>query len=275
MATFIQVAGVLGIFFLFGFILYFLESFTANCYLKTVGLRGILWTAWLGTPVHEISHALLCILFGHRIVSIDLFNPSPRGNSLGYVSHSYNKNNFYQSMGNFFIGAAPLLIGPVVIMVALYFLVPNSIDIVQLMTDKAGQLNINGDFITKLRIMQTTGEHLFKVLFDASNFSSWQFWVFIYIAVCISSHLAPSHEDMEGVWHGIAVIVVSLLVINLIVSLGGGSITDDILTVNRYTGVFAALFILATVISLVNFMCVFVIFNIYARFAYGQWISPF
>ncbi|MGO0916500.1 hypothetical protein ACTPEM_26060, partial [Clostridioides difficile] len=34
---------------------------------------------------------------------------------LGYVSHSYKKDNLYQSIGNFFIGIAPIIGGTIMI----------------------------------------------------------------------------------------------------------------------------------------------------------------
>ena len=46
--SFIQLAGVFGVFFIFGFILAKLQNWTSSLYLQTVGWKGILWTAWIG-----------------------------------------------------------------------------------------------------------------------------------------------------------------------------------------------------------------------------------
>ena len=58
---------------------------------------------WLGCSVHELSHAFFALIFGHKINEIELFKPNSDGESLGHVSHSYNKRSIYQKTGNFFI----------------------------------------------------------------------------------------------------------------------------------------------------------------------------
>ena len=57
--------------------------------------------AWLGCSVHELSHAFFAIIFGHKITEVELFKPDKNGESLGHVSHSYNKKSIYQKTGNF------------------------------------------------------------------------------------------------------------------------------------------------------------------------------
>lgn len=67
--------------------------------------------SFIGTPLHELSHAFMCLVFGHKITDMRLLILDPNSNVAGYVSHTYNKNNFYQNLGNFFIGIAPILGG--------------------------------------------------------------------------------------------------------------------------------------------------------------------
>lgn len=75
LATLTQVVGLLGFFFVFGLALYLLERWTNNCFYKTIGWKGVLWTAWIGAPVHESGHALFCLLFRHQIAEIRFFSP--------------------------------------------------------------------------------------------------------------------------------------------------------------------------------------------------------
>src|SRR3989338_10199174 len=119
----IQLLAALGIFFAFGFILAKLQEKTQNNYYQTVGLKGILWTAWFGTPIHELGHVFFAKLFHHKITQISLFKPNPETGNLGHVSHTYNKYSLYQRLGNFFVGAAPMLFGSVGLIIFLYFFV--------------------------------------------------------------------------------------------------------------------------------------------------------
>jgi len=79
----------------------------AWCYL--FGYKAIYFTGWIGTPVHELSHALVAILFGFKIISISLFKPEPGTGVLGYVEYQYNNKSLLHNVGCFWVGVAPLL----------------------------------------------------------------------------------------------------------------------------------------------------------------------
>ena len=82
-------------------------------------------TAWFGTPVHELGHALMCLLFAHRIEHIRLF--STRHGS-AQVQHSYNKRNLYAVFGNFWIGLGPIFTGIGMILLLLWLAFPAALD---------------------------------------------------------------------------------------------------------------------------------------------------
>jgi len=60
-----------------------------------------------GTSLHELSHALLAVLFGMKVQSIKLWTGNYEG-QLGYVRFTYDKRSWFQQMGLFFVGLAPL-----------------------------------------------------------------------------------------------------------------------------------------------------------------------
>jgi hypothetical protein len=64
--------------------------------------------AFFFTPIHEISHLIVAVLFGHKIDKVVLFQRNKSG-TLGFVYHRWNSNSLYQSTGNFFIAIAPLI----------------------------------------------------------------------------------------------------------------------------------------------------------------------
>lgn len=65
----------------------------------------------LGVFIHESSHALACLLFGHRITEMQLINFKLRDNpdrSLGHVTHTYRTGKIWPTIGNLWIGLAPI-----------------------------------------------------------------------------------------------------------------------------------------------------------------------
>lgn len=77
----------------------------AAIYNHSISRRTYAICGLIGTPIHELSHLIAALLFGHRIVGIKLFS----WNSGAYVSHSYNKHSAFQVAGNFFIAIAPFV----------------------------------------------------------------------------------------------------------------------------------------------------------------------
>ena len=68
-------------------------------------------TSLIGTPVHELGHALMCPIFGHRIRRIRLWTPHPDDGVYGFVEHTYNPRNLWARLGNLFIALGPIFSG--------------------------------------------------------------------------------------------------------------------------------------------------------------------
>ncbi len=273
--VFSQTLGVLGIFFILSMILHSLEKFTLNVYAKTVGWKGILWTAWLGTPVHEAGHALFALVFFHKIKSIKFFEPDQETGTLGYVDHSYNPKNLLHQIGRFFIGIGPLITGSFVIFAALYFLVPNSEAVFAPLIKGADDYIVEKMILDQLRVFALTAAHTLKAILVVENFLHYRFWIFIYIAFCVTSHMAPSFGDLKGGAVGFFTIFILLLLGNIIAQLMNFDLTSRILSINRYLGAFLALFALSIVISFINGVFSYLILGGYFRLRWGRWVSPF
>ncbi len=205
MVTAKQLAVVFGFFIVAGFVLSQLQKFTQRQYYQSVGWLGILWTAWIGTPVHELSHWILAKLFGHHIESVSLFRPNKASGKLGEVVHGYNPRNIYHQIGNFFIGAAPLL-GGVLVLVALFiWVLPNSQSLVS---------TINTISLHEPKLILKQGWILLQQLFSSENIHSYRFWIFIYLSFAVSSHLAPSSFDQKSMFKGLVWFTLLLIIIN-------------------------------------------------------------
>jgi len=247
--TFIQIVSVLGIFFVLGFILAEIQAATLRNYSHSVGWRGILWTAWLGTPVHEYGHAFFALLFRHKITDIVLFSPNPNTGELGHVNHSYQPRNFYQNSGNFFIGLAPLIFGPLLLVFLLIVLVPQGREIFNQLT--VSQISFATIFAGIKKSLE--------LLFSYSNLSSWRFWVFLYVSFCIASHLAPSRDDRRGAWHGGLTIIIALFLLNIFALLVQWYITKYVLDFAYFFAGLITVYIYVLLISVTHFLLSFLI----------------
>ncbi len=287
-----QLMWILVTLFVFGFILYLLARFTRTTYAKTVGWKlDVVATGWIGTPVHELGHALFCLIFRHKIVEMKLFSPNSTDGTIGYVNHSYDKASIYQRIGNFFIGVGPIIFGAVVLYAALYYLLPNAkevmagIDAQSKVMAHANQSSFGAIFDS----LKGTAIATLDSLFTWSNFSHLLFWVFLYIAVCISSHMELSPPDIKGALSGLITIVLFFLLVNTIIMLlevtGVSShfghwwsyikIESYGGVINKYVGMFAALFIFAGIISALNFIFSYVVLNIYSLIKGDGMVNPF
>jgi hypothetical protein len=247
--TIIQIISLFGIFFVFGFILSRIQAAILKNYSSSIGWRGILWTAWLGTPVHEYSHAILAVLFRHKINDVVLFSPDANTGELGHVAHSYNKKSIYQSVGNFFIGSAPLIIGPLLLVILLYVLVPGGRE---LFSSVPGIQNSFASIANGIK-------NFFVLLFSFNHLSSWSFWIFLYVSFCIASHLAPSKADLKGVWRGWLLIVLCLFIANCVARLVNSDITKYIISFSHFFSGMIAVYIYTLLISLLHFILSFFI----------------
>ncbi len=81
-------------------------------------------TSLIGTPIHELGHALMCPIFGHRISRMRLWTPNPDDGVYGFVEHTYSRKNLWARLGNLFIALGPLLSGLGVIVLMLWICFP-------------------------------------------------------------------------------------------------------------------------------------------------------
>lgn len=290
--TLSQLISIFGILFIFGLILYFLARSTRRVYQKSTGSTlDIIVTGWIGTPVHEIGHAIFCLLFLHRITEIKLFDPNPDDGSIGYVNHSYNPKSIYQRIGNFFIGVGPIIFGSVVLYAAMYYLVPNFKTVfaeIERHSAAIHAMGLSNWQVIRQSLADATNVTL-SALTDQSNFSQWQFWLFIYISMCVASHMQLSPPDIKHATGGFITLVIFIFLLNLVVFflevVGVSKIFGQFWqyvnlqtymgSIGRVTGITTALFIYASIISAFNFLISWIILSIYTLIRYRSAINPF
>ena len=241
---------VTGSLILTGMLLGILEN-KANFYVQSVfGWKGIMLAAWVGTPIHELGHLLMCYLFRHQVSEFKLFDRKARDGILGYVNHGWNPKSLYQNIGNFFIGMGPIFSGTAALILGMYLFLPDSFaTFANYLTLDPGQPNQY--ILTK--IFTLTAE-LFKSIFSPENITSASFWIYFALAIGISSHIALSKEDLKGAGRGLVTIFTFIFLVNLVALILNADISDfftGILALNIYLLAFSMISIVFSLIRLV------------------------
>lgn len=126
-----------------------------------------------GVILHELSHALFCIITGAKIKSISLFDKEG-----GSVEHEPSK---IPIIGPILISIAPFAAG----VAAIYFLST-------WLGMKEYDLNI---VAFKYQDLLT----YFKNLFFAINLTDYKNWVILYLALSVAVTMTPSKQDMKNI----------------------------------------------------------------------------
>ncbi len=180
----------------FAIIIHWLEMITQRRLAERFGWKSVLWTGWLGTPIHELSHAFMCRVFQHRIDEIALFEPDRESGRLGYVKHSFRTGNWFQELGNLFIGIAPLLGGSIVLAILLWIFYPEA-------ASSAIETTRTEDDLGAFEKLASIVASLVASIMSIGNIATIRFWTFIYLVLCVGSHMAPSGSDYRGASRGV------------------------------------------------------------------------
>ncbi len=213
-----QLLTILGPLAILSILLHLVHRLLTGRLLERVGWKGVLITAWLGVPVHEFSHLLMCRVFGHRVEKVQLFAPDKTTGRLGVVQHAWKRGNLWQQIGRFFIGVAPLVGGSAVLWLITRLLLPGALS--------TPDLSATAGFTEFLGAVGATARSLGEALTADGALGRWQTWVYVYLCVCIGAHLAPSASDLRGGRAGFSVLLLLLLIANAVVLGVGGSAAD-------------------------------------------------
>lgn len=221
-ATLLQLFVIVGPLAVFGVVFRTLGYLVDSRLMSRFGWNSILVTAWLGTPIHEISHAIMCVIFGHNINEIALFKPDKKAMRLGYVKHSYNPRNPWQVGGQFFIGLAPLMVGSAALYGILWlFYSDAALAPLQFLATPA-DIETRGFYIAD--IPQRTLMAM-RIVASPENLLTFRFWLFLYLVLCIGGHMSPSASDLQHTHWGALAMLVLVVVMNLVAAAVGAEPT--------------------------------------------------
>lgn len=201
----------------------------------------VIATGIIGTPIHELSHAGMCLIFGHKITAIKLFDPRSPNGVLGYVSHSYNKKNIYHVIGNFFIGVAPIVFGSLILLFLQWALVPN---IYSSVMGSIVEIDPNNFFNSTFKAVG----NIIVRFFSGEAVKTWTWWVFLILGLSIALHMELSPADIKGAVPGLITIVALSIVINIVVALCGIKYSNSMTSGIAYFGVYLVGILIITAI---------------------------
>lgn len=173
------------------FVMQLLSNSIRNSLAKFFGIQGYIYLTCPGVMIHEIGHAVFCLIFRHKIMEMKLFSPEDDG-TLGYVNHSYNPNNFYHKIGNFFIGTGPIWFGFAILWLITWMLLPGEI------------LNSHDGASVQIK-------NFLIYLISADFWTNWKSYLWLYLALTVASHITLSPPDLVGAWDGIITITSAVL----------------------------------------------------------------
>lgn len=205
---FVQMVFLFGIVILCGAFISFCNTCLYDaCGHAAFGLVRI--TGYIGTPVHELSHALMCLIFGHWITKMKLVNTNRRSRTLGYVEHTYYKTNLYHQIGNYFIGISPILAGGAVVLLLVWLFMPNMLGEAMSGFDQRLSLEMAGGVLSDM----------WNTLFAKENFADIRYWLALLFSAAVVIHMEISRSDIRSGLRGLLVLTVMLLVADLVMGL--------------------------------------------------------
>ena len=178
----------------------------------SMGMAACYVTGFIGTPVHELSHAFFCVIFGHKITDIQLFQIGSDDGTLGYVMHSYNPKNLYQRIGCFFIGLGPILVISCLLYLLALWLVPD------MLLGVLGRVEMLGDDFEIKELFGTVG-YVFKVLW--ANIRTKEFWIYLLVAMFLALHMTLSGADIKSVMGSFWILALVWLGVDVVLGLFG------------------------------------------------------
>ena len=147
-----------------------------------------------GTIVHEGSHVIACLLFGHRVHHVKWFDPQATDGALGSVEHSYDTSSAYQRVGTIVIGIAPLLAGAAVLWIAARLLLDLPVARMAELAELAELADMAG--LTAVPL--------------------WRWALFAYVSLSVGGSMHLSASDVRGTWRGVLTLGIWLGVLVLL-----------------------------------------------------------
>ncbi len=244
----------LGAVFICGLAVSLCRSLFVSMMGRGFGRGVVLATSIVGTPVHELGHALMCLLFGHRITAMSLWQPNAPDGNLGFVTHAYRRKNPYHVLGNLFIGIGPVFSSLAVMTLALWVAFPASFSDY---TATAAHMAAQGEggiplFLEGLKMLP----HIFRELTEEGRaIPLWGQIIALLVILSVSQHVSLSPADIKGSATALPLYGILLLLLTLVCGLlGEGAMATVMAALSLFSAYMTALFVIVLVASLLQLL---------------------
>ncbi len=150
------------------------------------------WIIWPGILIHELSHGIVGKCMGAKITDVSLF--SKKG---GSVTHTKPK---IPIIGVPFTAMAPLF-GCTLTLFGLMYLFGFED---KFLFFEFKEWSLTSFFSEIIKV----GQGIIQVFY--LEFRNWMFWIFLYLALALTTAIAPSNQDFKNAWLGILIIFFTL-----------------------------------------------------------------
>ena len=243
-----QICIFIGAIYLVGFLIALINRLFYHIAGATPGV--VYGTGFIGTPIHELSHALFCLIFMHKIHEIKLFQIDDSG-VLGYVSHSWNRKNLYATIGNFFIGVAPILVGTAFLILLMFWITPSTFNAIN------GTFAVLTQDLAYDQIPSVIGKSIGAFFKGASDF---RWWIYIFIVMFIAIHMNLSRADLKGTLVGMPFLLLLIVLVNIVIGYIFKPAYAGYLNFMAHAGVYLCVILfMSLVFSLISLILAFII----------------
>lgn len=161
----------------------------------------------IGVPIHEMAHAVACLLFRMPIIKARLYAPNYETGNLGYVTFAYNPRSAFHAVGLLVQGVAPLTAACMI----LGFLFPvQTVDYIFL--DAAENNWLMGSAVDGIN--QGLSLTLGNLMLDMEGA------VWALLALLIAAYSIPSWSDVRIALRGVVVTTVFIIAFCALLSMG-------------------------------------------------------
>ena len=256
-STGLQIAILFGPLLTISFLLHFVSAGLSHTGIRIFTRNGFIYIFKLiGTPVHELGHAVFALLFGHSVTGMKMFDPGGKDGSFGSVTHTFKKGNIYQEIGNFFIGIGPILMCVIALYLGVWLLFG--------INPKASNPGIFNPekWINLIAIKQSISgvyaslANYMKFILNGPNSNWWKIALFFYLQFAIGSSITLSISDLKSALKGFLFFVIIHLLFNLSSLWTGNFMMVAVRQIHFWLTDFYLLMLLALVIN-IAFLLIF------------------